>query len=154
VANNVELSGVHRQGARGQKLTGHLLDAVSLKVGLTCRETCLYGRFPGRTGCQGGVLRLFDPESNVLVATGRVYGNFRSTGGDREELVRNLEGTIAMISRNGVIRKWNLLSKILGLLNVYDSFRGKVKLGQEGMPYTVTASPSGRRAYSAPTTLS
>jgi uncharacterized protein YhdP len=47
-----------------------------------------------------------------------------------------MRGEVSASSRNGVIRKVNLLSKILGVLNVYDLFRGKVNLLQKGLPYT------------------
>jgi uncharacterized protein YhdP len=50
-------------------------------------------------------------------------------------LLRGLGGTVAVESRNGIIRRWNLLSKIFGLLNVYDFFRGRVDLLKEGLPY-------------------
>jgi uncharacterized protein YhdP len=84
----------------------------------------------------GTFIRLFDPESQVLEATGAVKASLSSTGRDSDELVRHMGGTVSAESRNGVIKKWNLLSKIFGLLNVYDFFRGKVDLLQTGLPYT------------------
>jgi hypothetical protein len=143
VANSLELSGAFTDRALAvQKLTGQVLDGAFSFEG----RADLSGDMPAfqvsgeARNIKGGLLiRLFDPESNVLVASGRMSGNLSSAGSDSEELVRNLEGSMAVVSRNGVIRKWNLLSKVLGLLNVYESFRGKIDLGQEGMPYTVTA---------------
>ncbi len=86
---------------------------------------------------KGGLfLRLFDPDSQILEATGAVTANLSSSGGDSDELLRNMSGEVVVSSRNGVIRKWNLLSKILGVLNLYDFFRGKVNLLQKGLPYT------------------
>ena len=86
---------------------------------------------------KGGLfLRLFDPDSQLLEATGAVTANLSFSGRDSDELVRNMSGEVAVSGHDGVIRKWNLLSKILGVLNVYDLFRGKVKLLQKGLPYS------------------
>ncbi len=72
----------------------------------------------------------------MLEATGAVTANLSSSGRDGDELIRNMGGEVTVSSHNGIIRKWNLLSKILGVLNVYDFFRGKVNLLQKGLPYT------------------
>ena len=86
---------------------------------------------------KGGLfLKLFEPDSQVLAATGAVVAHLSSSGRDSDALLRNMSGDVTVSSRNGVIRKWNLLSKILGVLNVYDFFRGKVNLLQKGLPYT------------------
>ncbi len=53
-----------------------------------------------------------------------------------KELTGNISGDLAVYSQNGLIKRWNLLSKIFGLLNVYDIFRGKSDLSKEGLPYT------------------
>jgi hypothetical protein len=85
---------------------------------------------------KGGLfLRLFDPDSQILEATGTMTAALSSSGRDSDELIKNMAGEVVVSSRNGVIRKWNLLSKILGVLNVYDFFRGKVNLLQKGLPY-------------------
>ncbi len=85
---------------------------------------------------KGGLfLRLFDPDSQVLDAAGEVTADLSSSGRDGDELLGNMSGEVIVSSRNGVIRKWNLLSKILGVLNVYDFLRGKVNLLQKGLPY-------------------
>ncbi len=86
---------------------------------------------------RGGLfLRLFDPDSQILEATGAVTANLSTVGRDSDELLGNMSGEVAVSSHDGIIRKWNLLSKILGILNVYDFFRGKVNLLQTGLPYT------------------
>jgi uncharacterized protein YhdP len=43
---------------------------------------------------------------------------------------------VSIYSRNGTIRKWNLLGKVLSALNVYDLFRGKVRFTEVGLQYT------------------
>jgi len=143
VASSVEVSGAFTDRALlVQKLTGQVLDGgfnFEGRADLSGDVPVLQISGDARDIKGGLLIRLFDPESNVLVATGRVNGSLSSTGGDTEDLLRNLQGSIAVVSRNGVIRKWNLLSKILGLLNVYESLRGKISFGQEGMPYKVTA---------------
>jgi hypothetical protein len=86
---------------------------------------------------RGGLfLRLFDPDSQILEATGAVTANLSTVGRDSDELLGNMSGEATVSSHDGIIRKWNLLSKILGILNVYDFFRGKVNLLQTGLPYT------------------
>ena len=43
---------------------------------------------------------------------------------------------MTIYNSDGVIRKWNLLAKIFGALNLYDLLRGKVDFGQNGLGYT------------------
>lgn len=142
-ANSVELSGTFRDRILlVQKIAGKVFDgSFSFEGGVDLSGDAPALHVSGEaTDIKGGlILRLFDPESRILEATGKVSGNLRSTGSDSEELLRGLGGSVTLVSRNGAIRKWNLLSKILGLLNVYDSFRGKIDFGQEGLPYRVTS---------------
>ena len=46
-----------------------------------------------------------------------------------------MSGEVTIYDSDGVIRKWNLLAKIFGALNVYDLLRGKVDFGQNGLVY-------------------
>ena len=48
---------------------------------------------------------------------------------------------MSLMSRDGVIRRWNILSKILALTNVYDLFQGRVDLTREGLVYRGSAPP-------------
>ncbi len=43
---------------------------------------------------------------------------------------------MAIYSRDGVIKKWKFLSKLFGVLNVYDLLKGKVNFSQEGLGYS------------------
>ena len=72
---------------------------------------------------------------NILEGTGSITGALRLTGRDAEELAAGAEGTVRIASRNGVVRKWNLISKLLAVTNLYDLFRGRVDLTKEGLAY-------------------
>jgi uncharacterized protein YhdP len=140
LATDLELSGTFRERRLDvEKLTGKLLGgtlSIEGKADLSGPLPALHVSGVARDVKGGNFIRLFDPESEVLEATGAVAGSLSSTGSDSDELVRHMGGTVSAESRNGVIKKWNLLSKIFGLLNVYDFFRGKVDLLQTGLPYT------------------
>ena len=140
LATDLELSGTFRERRLDvEKLTGEIFGGTLSAAG----KADLSGPLPllqvsgeARDIKGGTFIRLFDPESQVLEATGAVKASLSSTGRDSDELVRHMGGTVSAESRNGVIKKWNLLSKIFGMLNVYDFFRGKVDLLQTGLPYT------------------
>ncbi len=83
---------------------------------------------------------------NILEGTGSVTGALKLRGRDAEELAAGAEGTVRIASRNGVIRKWNLISKLLAVTNLYDLFRGRVDLRKEGLAYRrLAASFEGRK---------
>lgn len=82
------------------------------------------------------VFSLFGAGSeNILEGTGFITGSLRLRGRDAEELAASAEGTVSVASRKGVIRKWNLISKLLAVTNLYDLFRGRVDLRKEGLEY-------------------
>ncbi|OPY58959.1 MAG: hypothetical protein A4E57_04795 [Syntrophorhabdaceae bacterium PtaU1.Bin034] len=81
------------------------------------------------------VLSLLQARADVLEGAGSIDMSVKSSGSNSEELLSHASGTISVLSRDGVIRKWNILSKILALLNVYDLFRGRVDLTREGFHY-------------------
>jgi hypothetical protein len=72
---------------------------------------------------------------NILEGTGFITGALKLRGRDAEELASGAEGTVRIASRNGVVRKWNLISKLLAVTNLYDLFRGRVDLTKEGLAY-------------------
>ncbi|HUJ88657.1 MAG TPA: AsmA-like C-terminal domain-containing protein, partial [Syntrophorhabdales bacterium] len=140
VANDAELMGVLIDRRIGfSKVSGKIFGGTLSLEGKVDLSKALP---PLDVSCKaqdikGGLfLRLFDPESQVLEATGTVTADLSSAGRDSDELSKNMHGEFSVSSRNGVIRKWNLLSKILGVLNLYDFFRGKVNLLEKGLPYT------------------
>ena len=70
------------------------------------------------------VLALFGGKPDIFEGTGIDVGSLTLTGRDGEEMARSASGTVSVESRDGVIRRWNIISKILALTNVYDLFRG------------------------------
>ena len=66
---------------------------------------------------------------------GVLFGNVRASGHEGNGILRSMEGNISLYSRNGVIHRWTLLSRIFGLLNLYDLFRGKIDLAAQGLTY-------------------
>jgi hypothetical protein len=83
---------------------------------------------------------------NILEGTGFIAGDLKLRGRNAEELAEGAEGTVRIASRNGVIRKWNLISKLLAVTNLYDLFRGRVDLRKEGLAYRrLVASFEGRK---------
>ncbi|OPY01808.1 MAG: putative assembly protein [Syntrophorhabdus sp. PtaB.Bin184] len=64
-----------------------------------------------------------------------ITGTLKTEGTTMKELKANLGGDTAVYSRDGVIKRWKLLSKIFALLNVYDLVRGKIDFGKDGLAY-------------------
>ena len=93
-----------------------------------------YGRVDNITSYQ--VLAALHAKTQIIDSTGMAYGSLSSAGEKPADWLYNLDGAITFYSRDGVIKKWNLLSKIFGVLNIYDLVRGKVDLAAEGLPYT------------------
>jgi hypothetical protein len=140
LANDVYLTGVLINRRLGlSKASGKMFGGSFLaegKADLSGASPSLDLSFKAQDIKGGLFMRLFDPDSQILEATGAVTAHLASSGADSDELLRNMGGEVVVSSRNGMIRRWNLLSKILGVLNLYDFFRGKVNLLQKGLPYT------------------
>ncbi len=83
----------------------------------------------------GQLMKALGAKTELADGRTSISGRIESEGATVAELAGNASGDAALYSRNGSILKWNLLSKVLGLLNVYDVFRGKAGLGKEGLPY-------------------
>jgi hypothetical protein len=92
------------------------------------------GKIQSMTG--GHFLRALGAKTSAIDGEGAVTGDLLFKGENKTDFVKSLQGNISIYSRNGTIRKWNLLSKIFGLLNLYDLFRGKVHFTEEGLTYT------------------
>ncbi|MCK9226438.1 MAG: AsmA-like C-terminal domain-containing protein [Syntrophorhabdaceae bacterium] len=73
--------------------------------------------------------------SQEITGDAHIMGTLKSEGTTWKSLKANLNGDTSAYSRNGVIKRWNLLSKIFALLNVYDLVRGKIVLGKDGLLY-------------------
>jgi hypothetical protein len=65
-----------------------------------------------------------------------ITGTLKTEGATMKDFKANLGGDTAVYSRDGVIKRWKLLSKIFALLNVYDLVRGKIDFGKDGLVYT------------------
>lgn len=77
----------------------------------------------------------FGSTSQDISGSGLIMGSLKTEGTTGKELAANLGGEASVYSRDGVIKKWNLLSKIFALLNVYDLVRGKIDFGKDGLSY-------------------
>jgi hypothetical protein len=85
---------------------------------------------------RGGLfLKVFGEKTYMTEGRTSIYGNVDSNGSTMKELIGDMSGNVAIYSRDGLIMKWNLLSKVFGLLNVQDVLRGKVNLSKEGLQY-------------------
>jgi hypothetical protein len=80
-------------------------------------------------------LKAFGSTTKDITGTAFINGSLSSGGATVADLISNMEGSVTLYNRDGVIRKWNLLSKIFGALNVYDLLRGKVDFGHDGLGY-------------------
>jgi hypothetical protein len=80
--------------------------------------------------------KAFGSTTKDITGTGFINGTLKSEGAIVTDLISNMDGTVTIYNSDGVIRKWNLLSKIFGALNLYDLLRGKVDFGQNGLGYS------------------
>jgi hypothetical protein len=84
----------------------------------------------------GHLLNTLGSKTTTIEGEGAVTGNLLFRGEKKADFIETLQGDVVMYSRNGTIRKWNLLAKIFSLLNLYDLFRGKIKFTDAGLKYT------------------
>ncbi len=80
-------------------------------------------------------LNALGARSQVIEGPATIVGSFETTGTTLTAMVESMDGNAVVYSRNGVIKRWNLLSKVFGLLNLYDLVRGRINFGREGLPY-------------------
>jgi len=136
---NIEISGT---------MTDRKINVSELKLGVFDGEANIQGiiDLSGRTPYLYANGKLVRIKSDLFLKTfgdatedigGKMFlkGNLKSEGDSVIDLISNMDGDMAIYSRNGVIKKWNLLSKIFGALNVYDLLKGKVHFGQNGLGY-------------------
>jgi len=81
------------------------------------------------------LLRLLGASPSSIEGRAEVVFDLHSSGRNSEEIIRGITGKVSFQGKDGVIKKWNLLSKIFGILNLYDLLRGKADLRKEGLPY-------------------
>jgi hypothetical protein len=83
----------------------------------------------------GKMIALAGGKTDLIEGSGSVSADLHFSGTDGEELLRSATGRVRVQSRQGVIKKWNLMSKLFALMNVYDLFRGRVDLTKQGLSY-------------------
>jgi hypothetical protein len=88
------------------------------------------------TGIGGSLLlAAFGSTNHVFERKATLSGALSSEGTSWNQLVENLGGTLMGYSTDGIIKKWDLLSKLFGVLNLYHLFGGKMDFSAEGLPY-------------------
>jgi hypothetical protein len=84
----------------------------------------------------GHLLNALGSKTKTIEGEGAITGNLLFKGEKKADFIETLQGDVGIYSRNGTIRKWNLLAKVFSLLNLYDLFRGRVRFTEEGLQYT------------------
>jgi hypothetical protein len=139
-ATNLEFSGV---------MTDRKINISELKAGLFDGEVDikgiidLSGKVPyvytnGRLARASSdlILQAFGSTTSDIVSKAFIRGDLKSEGDTMSDLIKNMDGNMAIYSRDGVIKKWKFLSKLFGALNVYDLLKGKVNFSQNGLGYS------------------
>ncbi len=85
----------------------------------------------------GLFLQAAGARSSVVEGTTTLSVNLESRGRTKGEILSNMKGTTATQARDGVIKRWNILSKAFAILSLkfYDLFRGKMDFTKDGLPY-------------------
>ena len=94
------------------------------------------GRMKGISS--GEFLKMFGAKTHIIESKEYVFFDLNFSGNSMKDFTRTLSGRATIYSEDGVIKRMNLLSKIFGLLNVYELLRGRVDLMAEGFKYKKT----------------
>jgi len=84
----------------------------------------------------GLFLQTFGVKNSEIDGNVYIYGNLSGVGDTLKTMISKADGNITLYSRNGVIKRWNILAKTFSVLNIYDLFRGKADLAKDGLAYT------------------
>lgn len=89
----------------------------------------------------GLFLEAFGGDAQLMEGRTSVFAALSTKGETPRQMVANLNGKGTGISRNGVIKRWTLLSRILTLLSLrfHDMLSGKIDLTKEGIQYNKMA---------------
>jgi len=120
------------------ELKGNALDGFIDAYGyLDLSKTIPYISLTGRMNniSSGDFLRMLGATTQIIESKEFIFFDVNFHGNDIDGFKRTLSGKTTIYSEDGVIKRMNLLSKILGLLNVYDLLRGKVDLMSTGFNY-------------------
>lgn len=83
----------------------------------------------------GLFLQAFGAKNEEIDGNALIYGNLSGTGDTLQSLISKADGNVTLYSRNGMIKRWNLLAKTFGVLNIYDLLKGKVDFAKQGLAY-------------------
>lgn len=83
----------------------------------------------------GFFFQAFGGTSQEITGSTYLVGGLHTAGTTQKDLITGLNGEVSIYSKDGVIKRWKLLSKIFALLNVYDLVKGKIDLGKDGLAY-------------------
>ena len=94
------------------------------------------GRMKGISS--GEFLKMFGAKTHIIESKEYIFFDLNFNGNNMKDFAKTLSGRATIYSEDGVIKRMNLLSKIFGLLNVYELLRGRVDLMAEGFRYKKT----------------
>jgi hypothetical protein len=83
----------------------------------------------------GLFLDLFGEKSHIIEGKSTISGSIDSSGKSTKDLIGSMKGEAAIFSRDGLIKRWNILSKIFGLQNIKDIFRKNSSFAKDGLYY-------------------
>lgn len=86
-------------------------------------------------GIELGDFALFIGRDGLLEGKTSLNFFFISHGGDFKEIMKNPRGNLLFTSSEGRIRRWNLIAKVLHLLNLYDVARIPIDFPKEGLKF-------------------
>ena len=121
---------------KGNALDGYIDACGYVDLSRVIPEISLIGKMNGISS--GDFLRMLGAKTQIIESKEFIFFDINFKGNDIDGFKRTLSGKTTIYSENGVIKKMNLLSKILGLLNVYDLLRGKVDFMSTGFNYKKT----------------
>ncbi|MCX8109960.1 MAG: AsmA-like C-terminal domain-containing protein [Syntrophorhabdaceae bacterium] len=121
---------------RANALDGDIEGHGALDLSGTVPIINITGKMKGISS--GEFLKLFGAKTHIIESKEFIFVDIDFKGNTIKDFAKTLSGKATIYSENGVIKKMNLLSKIFGLLNVYELLRGRVDLAAEGFQYKKT----------------
>jgi hypothetical protein len=131
------------EGTFGSRTVSLKHGAVTMGTGSVSLEgSALFSAVPSvrvtghlRDVAAGDVLTFIGSKPDIVEGRGFISADLRFAGRNSEELSGSATGDVHISSHDGVIKKWNLISKLLALSNIYDLLRGRVDLSRNGLAY-------------------
>lgn len=122
---------------KANALDGYVEGHGVIDISGTVPMISLTGKMNGISS--GEFLRMFGAKTHVIESKEFIFMDINFYGNTIKDFTKTLSGKATIYSENGVIKKMNLLSKIFGLLNVYELLRGRVDLTTSGFKYNKTS---------------